>query len=108
MVGADVIASADASRERSTGDTAIQTRQLDGADVTAHAALLDELASLVETHGTLYDWAAQQPQPRALKGRAPVYVASLPSQRETVVVRHAWHGGLLAPVTGDRFWRPSR
>ena len=108
MVGAGVIASADASREPTADLAAIQTRQLGGADVTARAAFLDELASLVEAHGTLYDWAARQPQPRALKGRAPVYVASLPGQRETVVVRHAWHGGLLAPLTGDRYWRPSR
>lgn len=83
-------------------------RQLQGLDVTAQVPLLDELTSLLETHGALYDWAERQPQPRALKGRAPVYVASLPSGRETVVVRHAWHGGLLAPITGDRYWRPSR
>ena len=112
MVGAKVIATpSDVSRhsESASDDRSdVQTRQLDGADVTARATLLDELASLVETHGTLYDWAERQPQPRALKGRAPVYVASLPSKRETVVVRHAWHGGLLAPITGDRFWRPSR
>ena len=98
----------DIPRKVSADDAAIAVRQLEGADVTSRAALLDELTSLVETHGTLYDWAARQPQPRALKGRAPVYVAALPSKRETVVVRHAWHGGLLAPITGDRFWRPSR
>ncbi|MBP6772388.1 MAG: hypothetical protein KA154_05265 [Gemmatimonadaceae bacterium] len=84
------------------------TRQLRGADVTADAPLVAELAGLIEQHGTLYEWAAQGPQPRALRGRAPVFVAALPSGRDTLVVRHAWHGGLLAPVTGDRFRRPSR
>jgi 3-deoxy-D-manno-octulosonic acid kinase len=80
----------------------------DGGDVTAHPALLPELVSLVRAHGTLYDWAADQPQPRALRGRAPVYVATLPQSGVSVVVRHAWHGGLLAPLTGDRFRRPTR
>ncbi len=88
------------------------TRQVANGDVTANLdiseRLLDVLADLVAEHGTLYAWAATQPQPRALRGRAPVYVAELPERLETVVVRHAWHGGLLAPVTGDRFRRPSR
>ncbi len=88
--------------------TDVRTRPLARADVTAHTVLVDELAALIETHGTLYEWAAEQPQAQAMKGRAPVYVASLPSGMETVVVRHAWHGGLLAPLTHDRFWRPSR
>lgn len=84
------------------------TRRLPHADITAPAALLDALSSIVATHRTLYEWAAGQPQPRALRGRAPVYVAELPEGTESVVVRHAWHGGLLAPITGDRFLRPSR
>ncbi|MEQ1690400.1 MAG: lipopolysaccharide kinase InaA family protein [Gemmatimonas sp.] len=79
------------------------TRHVVGADVSAIPALADTLVALVEAHGTLYEWAAEQPQPRALRGRAPVYVAALPETRTLVVVRHAWHGGLLAPLTGDRF-----
>ena len=91
-----------------TGDAPLATRATDGGDVTASALLLDELAALIASHGTLYEWAADQPQPRAMRGRAPVYVAALPSGLDTVVVRHAWHGGLLAPITGDRFRRPTR
>ncbi len=89
-------------------DVVVETRRLARADVTASPPLVDALAALIDHHGTLYDWAASQPQPRALRGRAPVFVATIPGARETVVVRHAWHGGLLAPLTGDRFRRPSR
>lgn len=78
------------------------------ADITAVPVVRDDLVAIVRTHGSLYDWAAEQPQPRALRGRAPVYVATLPACGIPVVVRHAWHGGLLAPITGDRFRRPTR
>lgn len=88
--------------------TSVVTRRLKGADVTAPAALVDTLSAIISEHRTLYEWASAQPQPRALRGRAPVYVAELPDGAETVVVRHAWHGGLLAPLTGDRFLRPTR
>ncbi|HEY0929336.1 MAG TPA: lipopolysaccharide kinase InaA family protein [Gemmatimonas sp.] len=79
-----------------------------GADITAFPSVRDDLVTLVEAHGSLYEWASEQPQSRALRGRAPVYVATLPTSGMQVVVRHAWHGGLLAPITGDRFRRPSR
>lgn len=79
-----------------------------GVSLHADTAFLPDLRAAVDAHGTLYDWAESQPQPRALRGRAPVYVATLPSSGVTVVVRHAWHGGLLAPVTRDLFRRPTR
>ncbi|MCE2901160.1 MAG: lipopolysaccharide kinase InaA family protein [Gemmatimonas sp.] len=82
--------------------------QVGNADVTAHPAVRDDLLAIVRAYGSMYDWAAEQPQPRALRGRAPVYVATLPLSGVQVVVRHAWHGGLLAPLTGDRFRRPTR
>lgn len=81
---------------------------VEGADVTAVEIVRQDLVSLVRAHGSLYQWAERQPQPRALRGRAPVYVALLPSSGMQVVVRHAWHGGLLAPLTGDRFRHPTR
>lgn len=96
---------------RFTGELPIQplvTHRITGADVTAPVAIANTLVEIVQEFGTLYDWAAGQPQPRALRGRAPVYVAALPNVKETVVVRHAWHGGLLAPITSDRFVRPTR
>ncbi len=84
------------------------TRQVGVADVTGTPAVLDDLAAIVREHDTLYDWAAEQPQPRAMRGRAPVYVATLPACGIPVVVRHGWHGGALAPLTADRFRRPTR
>lgn len=84
------------------------TRIVGAADVTGSPEVLDDLAAIVGEHDTLYDWAAEQPQPRAMRGRAPVYVATLPTCDIPVVVRHGWHGGLLAPITADRFRRPTR
>lgn len=98
---------ADAAGSEPVAD-AMATRRVAGGDVTAISAVVETLATLVAEHGTLYDWAASVPQSRALRGRAPVYVAALPTGAETVVVRHAWHGGLFAPLTRDRFRRPSR
>jgi tRNA A-37 threonylcarbamoyl transferase component Bud32 len=76
--------------------------------VYGDAPYLEALTAIVREHGTLYAWASSQPQPRALRGRAPVYVAQLPAVRTAVVVRHSWHGGLLAPLTRDMFRRPTR
>jgi len=86
----------------------IESARVDAATVYAPAVLLPRVADLVRSHGSLYDWASSEPQPRALRGRAPVYVAALPHGGPTVVVRHAWHGGLLAPLTQDLFRRPTR
>ena len=58
--------------------------------------------------GTLYDYARAHPARVELAGRAPAYAVPLPRTGTRVVVRHGWHGGLLAPVTGDRFLPPTR
>lgn len=89
-------------------NTLASTRLIGRADITALPSVLDDLEAILRHGDTLYDWAAGQPQPRAMRGRAPVYVATLPSSAIPVVVRHAWHGGLLAPLTADRFRRPTR
>lgn len=74
--------------------------------------VLDELLTavrpIIEQHGSLYEWAAGLPQATALRGRAPVYVGDLPGVDVCVAVRHVWHGGLLAPLTSDRFRVPTR
>ncbi|WP_396214429.1 lipopolysaccharide kinase InaA family protein [Gemmatimonas sp.] len=87
---------------------ALESRPLEQATVFGYASYLDDLSTIIRDYGTLYDWASSQPQPRALRGRAPVYVAALPTTRTAVVVRHSWHGGLLAPLTRDVFRRPTR
>ncbi|HEU4631701.1 MAG TPA: lipopolysaccharide kinase InaA family protein, partial [Gemmatimonadaceae bacterium] len=43
-----------------------------------------------------------------LQGRGIVHAVPLPEHGPRVVVRHARHGGLLAPLTGDRFLAPTR
>jgi 3-deoxy-D-manno-octulosonic acid kinase len=78
------------------------------AEVVALAGAADAVAAALAAAGTLYGYAARQPGARALQGRAPVYAAALPHGAARVVVRHSRHGGLLAPLTGDRFLRPTR
>lgn len=87
---------------------AIVSERAGPATLFTSATLLPRVAAIVRQHGSLYEWAASEPQPRALRGRAPVYVARVPENGPTVVVRHAWHGGLLAPITQDVFRRPTR
>jgi hypothetical protein len=57
--------------------------------------------------GTLYAYAAHHESARPLSGRGVAFAVPLPNG-ERVVVRHNRHGGLLAPLTGDRFVAPTR
>ena len=50
---------------------------------------------------TLYQWAAAQPGRTAFTGRGEAYGVTLGGT--PAVVRHARHGGLLAPLLGDLF-----
>lgn len=52
---------------------------------------------------TLHEWASRIHGANLYTGRAPAYGVALPSSGTRVVVRHARHGGLLAPLTGDLF-----
>ena len=83
-------------------------RLVGAAELRAAPDVAQDLMEVLRQNTTLYAWAERQPQRRALRGRAPVYVAALPLTGAQVAVRHAWHGGLLAPLTGDRFRRPTR
>lgn len=84
-------------------------RRMHIAELVARNNVLDELANIIRRERTLYDWARGHQQSRALSGRAPVFVATLSDNASTtIVVRHSWHGGILAPITGDRFFKPSR
>ena len=57
---------------------------------------------------TLYEYAARHPAARAMQGRGPTFAVPLPNDTGRVVVRHNRHGGLFAPITGDRFFAPTR
>jgi 3-deoxy-D-manno-octulosonic acid kinase len=81
--------------------------RVDGAEIVALADVLPRIREALR-HGTLHRYAADHPAVRTMHGRAPVYAAPLPGNGMWVVVRHARHGGLLAPLTGDRFLRPTR
>jgi Lipopolysaccharide kinase (Kdo/WaaP) family len=58
--------------------------------------------------GTFYDYAARHPEARSLAGRGVAYAVPLPGNVALVVVRRSRHGGLLAPLTGDRFFGRTR
>jgi 3-deoxy-D-manno-octulosonic acid kinase len=60
------------------------------------------------SRSTLHDFASRQPGARPLAGRGVSYAFPLKPMRTRVVVRHNRHGGLFAPITGDRFFAPTR
>ena len=77
------------------------------AEVVARDALADAVREALHD-GTLYDYAARHPRARQFTGRGIAYAVPLPDLATNVVVRRSRHGGLFAPVTGDRFLAPTR
>jgi hypothetical protein len=53
--------------------------------------------------GTLYDYAAHHVEARPLMGRGVAYAVPLPGGVAEGVIRRSRHGGMLAPLTGERF-----
>jgi 3-deoxy-D-manno-octulosonic acid kinase len=78
-----------------------------GADIVALGSCADAVRRAVDDR-SLYAYAAEHPARRELRGRGLAYAVMLPDGKTRVVVRHSRHGGLLAPVTGDRFLAPTR
>ena len=78
-----------------------------GADVVAAHGAGEPVREALRA-GTLYAFAQRHPDARILVGRAPAYAVPLPAPGPRVVVRHSRHGGVLAPLTGDRFLPPTR
>ena len=76
------------------------------AQVVALAAVAGDVRTAM-SGGTLHEWASRQPGARAMQGRATAWATTFPGGAE-VVVRHSQHGGLLAPITGDLFFAPTR
>jgi hypothetical protein len=56
----------------------------------------------IASFATLYDYAAQHPERETIQGRTTVFVVPGPGP-DRWLVRRLSHGGLLAPLTGDRF-----
>src|SRR5205814_3048324 len=83
-----------------------EVAELRGTTLVAKRGYLDAARTALKS-GTLYDYAAQHEEAHSLSGRGIVYAVPLPNG-ERVVVRHNWHGGLLAPITGDVFLAPTR
>jgi hypothetical protein len=80
---------------------------LPGADIVALGAVAEAVRRAIGD-GSLYAYAAAHPARRELRGRGIAYAVPLPDGVTRVVIRHSRHGGLLAPVTGDRFLAPTR
>lgn len=77
-----------------------------GCIAVAREGDADAVAAILAA-GTIYDWASRCAERRAMHGRAVAWAVPLANGKR-VVVRHSRHGGLLAPVTGDRFIHPTR
>jgi len=73
-----------------------------GVDVVALATVAPVMEEVLRA-GTLYQYGEHHPRARMLAGRGIAYAVPLPDGGASVVIRHSRHGGLLAPITGDRF-----
>lgn len=78
-----------------------------GATVVARESLAPAVREAM-ADGTLYEYAAEHPRARTLTGRGTVYAVPLVDTGESIVVRRSHRGGLLAPITGDRFVAATR
>jgi 3-deoxy-D-manno-octulosonic acid kinase len=75
-------------------------------DGTVEAVGLSDLAEPLRRAldaGSFYEYAEHHPDARILEGRGVAYAVPLPESTVRVVVRRSRHGGLLAPLTGERF-----
>lgn len=73
-----------------------------GVEVVALATVAPVMDQVLRA-GTLYRYAEHHPRARMLAGRGIAYAVPLPDGGPSVVIRHSRHGGLFAPITGDRF-----
>lgn len=84
-----------------------EQRRLPQGEVVAHHRVVDAVIAAMGG-GSLYEWAASHPERRELQGRIAAYAVPLPDQSARIVVRHAHHGGMLAPLLRDLFTPPTR
>ena len=78
-----------------------ETWTFEGGTAAARHDVADAVRQALAAGGTLYRWAANRPGRTAFVGRGEAYGVALGAT--PAVVRHARHGGLLAPLLGDVF-----
>jgi len=78
-----------------------ETWTFEGGTAAARHDVAGAVRRALAAGGTLYRWAAAQPGRATFVGRGEAYGIMLGST--PAVVRHARHGGLLAPLLGDVF-----
>lgn len=66
----------------------------------------EKLVNIYQDSRWVYDEFMARPGVELIRGRRPLVCGSL-GPRE-VIIKRLYHGGLLARVTGDRFWNTSR
>jgi len=76
------------------------------ATIIARDGSLGFVREAIASAGTLYRYAAEHPDADTIRGRQTVYVIPAPDSGRWVV-RQLSHGGILAPLTRDRFLRLS-
>ncbi|MGH7445575.1 MAG: lipopolysaccharide kinase InaA family protein, partial [Longimicrobiales bacterium] len=74
-----------------------------GVTVVARSAATELCRRALGEAGSLYRWAARQPEARVLRGRGATY--ALHTEVGEWVVRHAWRGGAIAHVLRDLYVR---
>ena len=80
----------------------------EGGTEGALLATLEKPLRAAIAGGSFYGYASHHPQSRSFAGRGVAYAVPLPDGEVNVVVRRSRHGGLLAPLTGDRFLGATR
>lgn len=74
-----------------------------GVTVVARSAAIELCRRALAEAGSLYQWAARQPEAHVLRGRGATYAVH--TAVGDWVVRHAWRGGAIARVLSDRHLR---
>jgi 3-deoxy-D-manno-octulosonic acid kinase len=83
-----------------------ETWTFPGGESAARRDVAGAVREALTATGSLYRWAAAQSDRREFAGRLAAYGVTLGGR--SAVVRHARHGGLLAPLLGDLFWGAPR
>ena len=77
------------------------TWSFEGGTAAARRDVAEAVRRALAAGRTLYEWAGAQPGRMTFVGRGEAYGVTLGTR--PAVVRHARHGGFLAPLLGDRF-----